>query len=138
MADRADDLRAIMVLRDEWVAAVYAKDVTRLLALVTDDCVFLAPGVAPIRGKESVEALYKQVFSKYRVEQSFWFEEVQAHEEWAYGLGKHSTTLTPLDGSQPARAEGMGIAIMLKQVDGSWRFARGLNNMTWQSNPAEQ
>jgi uncharacterized protein (TIGR02246 family) len=138
MADTADDLRAIMALRDEWAAAVNARDVARILTLVIDDCVFLAPGAPPIRGKASVEALYKQVFSLYRIEQSFSFEEVQAHENWAYALGRDEITMTPVDGGEPVRAEGMGVTIMLKQADGSWRFARGLNNMTRQSNPAGQ
>jgi len=125
------DEQAIRDLFAAWKDASAAKDVDRLLSLITDDAVFLAPGQQPIRGKPAFEALYRQVLGLYKFEQNWVFEEIQVLGDWAYCWGRDSVTMTPLAGDAPAaRASGNGLSILRKGPDGAWRVARGINNMT--------
>jgi uncharacterized protein (TIGR02246 family) len=52
-----DDQQAIRKLAEDWAAAVRNKDVARPTNMITEDAVFLPPGLPPIRGKQAVEAM---------------------------------------------------------------------------------
>ena len=51
--------QAIHQLTEDWLAATKAKDINRLIDMVTDDVVFLPAGLPPIRGKEAVRGMYQ-------------------------------------------------------------------------------
>ena len=123
------DEQAIRQLSEDWLAAVRAKDIPRLSGLVTDDVVFLPPGFPPIRGKQAVETLYRSFFPQFSsVEQSVSIEEVQLAGDWAFAWGTERFTLVPQAGGAPIEIEGKGMSILRRQPDGSWKFARGINN----------
>jgi uncharacterized protein (TIGR02246 family) len=115
-------------LVERWISAVQAKDAPWLAAMVTDDCVFLAPNAPPMRGRQAVEQLYAGLFAKYDVVQKFHFEETQMLGDWAFGWGTDDITMTPADARQTAHFVGHGMSILRRDADGTWRFARGINN----------
>jgi uncharacterized protein (TIGR02246 family) len=126
---RSDDEQAICKLSEDWLAAVRAKDIPRLSGMVTDDAVFLPPGFPPIRGKQAVETMYRSFFPRFSsVEQSVSMEEVQLAGDWAFAWGTEKFTLVPQAGGAPIEIEGKGMTILKRQPDGSWKFARGINN----------
>jgi uncharacterized protein (TIGR02246 family) len=130
-ADRAasdDEAESIRELTARWTAAVQARDIDRLLGLVTDDVVFLPSSGPPIRGKEAVGDLYRSLFSQFDVEQSASIEEVEVGGDWAFSWGAETLTLSPRGGGRPIRLRGKGLAILRRQPDGSWKYARGINN----------
>lgn len=131
-----DDEAAIRALFAEWRRASQAGDVERLLKLITDDAVFLAPGQPPIRGKAAVEALYRQVLGKFIFEQEWIFEEIQILGDWGYCWGRDSVAMTPLAGGPTVRASGAGLSILRRLAGGSWVVARGINNMVREAQPA--
>ena len=51
--------QAIHQFTEDWPAATKAKDINRLIDMVTDDVVFLPAGLPPIRGKEAVRGMYQ-------------------------------------------------------------------------------
>src|SRR5262249_48271899 len=124
-----EDIQAIHKLRDEWKAASDARDVNKILSLITDDAVILAPNSPPIVGKQAVENMYKMALNQYKIEQNFIYEEVHVQGDWAYAWGRDESTMTPLAGGKPIRAKGYGMMIMRREADG-WKYARGINNMT--------
>lgn len=130
--DETKDTTAIRQMFREWKDAVTAKDIPRLLSFITEDAVFMPPGQPLIRGKKQVEALYQMSFSKFNMEQEFQIEEIQIAGDWAFLWGIDSAKLTPTDGGPAVDAKGMGISILRRQPDGSWKFSRGINNMTRQ------
>jgi ketosteroid isomerase-like protein len=66
------------------LAAVRAKDVARLISMVTEDAIFLPPGFPPIRGRQAVEAMYNSFFPQFSaVEQTVSIEEVEVAGDWA-------------------------------------------------------
>ena len=127
------NVREIKNVTENWEAAVRAGDVTLLSSLVTDDAVFLASGAPPVKGKEAIEALYGNVFAKFKIEQNSSYEEVQVIGDWAFAWGPDSITLSPIAGGNPVQWNGYAITILRRQTDGSWKFARGVNSMTQES-----
>ena len=131
----SDDEQAIRKLSEDWLEAVRAKDIPRLSGMVTDDAVFLPPGFSPIRGRPGVETMYRSFFPQFSsVEQSVSIEEIQVAGDWAFAWGTEKFTLVPLTGGAPIEMQGKGMSILKRQPDGSWKFARGINNT--QPNPA--
>jgi uncharacterized protein (TIGR02246 family) len=120
---------AIRKLNERWSAAVRAKDVTGLTGMVTDDVVFLPPGFPPIRGKQAVQEMYATFFAQFaEVEQTVSIEEIEAAGDWAFAWGSEKLVLTPKGGGAAVQMEGKGMTILRRDADGSWRFARGINN----------
>jgi uncharacterized protein (TIGR02246 family) len=128
-----DDVQAVRQLSQNWITAVTAKDIDRLVTLVTDDVIFLPPNGRPIQGKEAVRDLYLQLFAQFDVAQSATNEEIQVTGDWAFSWGSESLVLRPRDGGAAVTLEGKGLTILRRQSDGSWQFARGINNSSPQS-----
>ena len=126
-----NDEQAIRNLTEDWLAAVKAKDITRLINMVAEDCIFLPPGHPPIRGRQAVEAMYNTFFPQFSsVEQRATLDEIEVAGDWAFAWGAESFDLVPLAGSQPIHMEGKAMSILQRQSDGTWKFARGINNTT--------
>ena len=119
-------------LVEKWIAALEAKDATQLSSMVTEDCVFLAPNAPPMRGRQTVAQLYTSLLAKYDILQNFRFEEVQLIGDWAFGWGTDDITMTPPGGGPSVHFRGYGMSILRRGADGTWRFARGINNATQQ------
>jgi uncharacterized protein (TIGR02246 family) len=124
-----NNTEAIQRLTQRWIEAVKAKDIDRLLSLVTDDVVFLPPSWPPIKGKQAVGELYRSLFTQFDVDQAAVIEEIELTGEWAFSWGTETLTLSPLRGGQPIRTRGKGLTILRRQPDSSWKFARGINNL---------
>jgi uncharacterized protein (TIGR02246 family) len=123
------DTRAIQRLSADWIAAMNAKDIAKLLTMMTEDIVFLPPGLPPIRGKKAVEAMYKGFFPQFStVEQTSVLEEVEVAGDWAFIWGTESSVLVLQAGQATIQMEGRGLSILKRQSDGTWRFARSLSN----------
>lgn len=124
------DQQAIRQLTEDWLVAVRAKDIERLAAMVTEDAVFLPPGFPPVRGREAVETMYRSFFPQFgSVEQTASLEEVEIAGDWAFAWGAERFVLVPQSGGPPIEMQGKGLSILRRQPDGSWKFARGINNM---------
>lgn len=125
------DVESIHKLRDEWKTASDARDVNKIISLITDDAVILAPNSPPLVGKQAVETMYRTMLNLYKIEQNFIYEEVVVQGDWAYAWGHDEVTMTSLAGGETMRATGYGMMIMRREADG-WKYARGINNMTRQ------
>ncbi|HEY7441927.1 MAG TPA: SgcJ/EcaC family oxidoreductase [Vicinamibacterales bacterium] len=123
------DRTTIQGLMIRWAAAIRAKDATALAAMVTEDAVFLPPGFPPIRGKHSIEVMYKTFFPQFsRVELNSEVEELEVAGDWAFVWGSETMVLVPQSGGSPIEMQGRGMSILKRQLDGSWKIARGINN----------
>lgn len=126
---RPDEKQAIRALTEKWLAAVHAKDTAQLLTMVTDDAVFIPLGRPPIRGKKEIEAMYQLFFSQFSdVAQTVDVDEVEIAGDWAFTWGSEKMVLFPKSGGPAMQLEGKGMSILRRQPDGSWKFARGINN----------
>ena len=62
------------------------------------------------------------------IEQTASLEEVEVAGDWAFAWGSESFVLVPRGGGSPIQMQGAGMSILRRQPDGSWKFARGINN----------
>lgn len=126
------DKNAILTLVDRWRLATEANDVDAILEMVTDDVVFLPSSMPPVTGKKAVEEMYRAFLPQYRgIDQVGTIEEVQIAGDWAFLWGTDELRLTPHSGAE-IHMKGKGLSILKRQADGSWKFWRGINNMTRQ------
>ncbi len=111
------------------MAAVKAMDIPKLMTLVTEDVVFLPPGLPPLRGKPAIEAMYKSFLPQFSsVDQQAALEEVEVAGDWAFAWGSETLVLVPQSGGSPIQMDGKGLSILRRQPDGSWKFSRAVNN----------
>ena len=71
-----DDEQAIRQLISTWLAAMMAGDGERILGLMTEEVVFLAPGQLPMRGKAAF-ASAQVALKRFRIECSHEIQEVR-------------------------------------------------------------
>jgi len=124
------DAAAIRELVERWSVAVAERDAAGLARMVDEEAMFLAPGRPAIRGRAAVEALFRQSFAACALVQDFAVEELHVAGDWAFVIGRDAVAITPLAGGATVHARGMGLSVLRRQPDGSWRFWRGINNMT--------
>ncbi len=131
------DQGRIRSLSQAWIEAIRAKDINLLLTMIDDNAVFLPPGSPPVRGRDEITKMFRTFFSRCDPEQSVAIEEIQVSGDWALAWGAETMKATPVGGGPPLTMRGHGLSILRRQQDGSWKFARGINNLTL-ATPADQ
>ena len=121
------DEQAIRDLIANWLRATMAGDLPRLLNLVSEDVVFLAPGQAPLRGKEAFAAAFQSALQRVRIEATSEIQEITVSGEFAYCWNQFSVTTTPLNGGPPQRRKGYTLTVLRKTRLGHWVLTRDAN-----------
>lgn len=123
------DERAIRDVHANWIDAVNAGNLGRLLALMADDVVFLSPGRAPI-GRDGFPAGFTSAHEQSRIRCISELEEVEIVGELAYTRCRDFLTVTPRDGGEATELAGHRITIYRKQPDGRWLLARDAHTLS--------
>jgi len=120
---KARDEQAIRRLVDSWLAASRAGDVDKVLDLVADDVVFLAPGQPPLRGRA---AFAERMVGNQDVplDAQGVVEEVRVLNGWALLWLRLTVVMRPRDGGAPVRHTGHTLSFLRKQANGHWVLAR--------------
>lgn len=121
--------RLIRQVHETWIRAVNAGDLTRLLALMTDDVVFLSPG-QPLVGRQDFPAGFSTAHQHFLILCISKLEEVVVIGEVAHTLCRDSLTMTPRAGGETTELAGHRITIYRKQPDGGWHLARDAHTLT--------
>ena len=124
--------QAIRALHADWMEAVNAGDIARLLSLMTEDVVFLNPGRAPF-GREGFPAGFLAAHQKYSIHCHSALEEIEVVGTLAYTLCRDALSLTPRTGGKQAKLAGHRITIYRQQPDGRWLLARDVHTLAAQS-----
>ena len=127
------DERGIREAHSTWIDAVNAGDLVRLLALMTDDVVFLSPGQAPF-GRDHFSANFSAAHQQFRIRCISELEEVVVVGEVAYTRSRDALSLTPRAGGEASGLAGHRITVYRKQPDGRWLLARDAHTLS----PAEK
>jgi uncharacterized protein (TIGR02246 family) len=125
-----DDEQAIRDLVSTWMRATMAGDLPRLLNLMSEDVVFLAPGQAPLRGKEAFAAAFRSALQHVRITATSEIQEIRVSGELAYLWNYFVVTTTPLDGSAPKRRVGHTLTTLRKTRLGNWVLTRDANMLS--------
>jgi uncharacterized protein (TIGR02246 family) len=130
-----DAIREIIQVRDAWIAAVKAKDINRLISLLTDDIIMMHPNRPAVMGKDANRTDLLAALEKFNIDQTVVSDEVAVAEEWAFDRSRATTTLTPVSGGNAITVRSKSVTILRRQADGSWRIARVIGN--WDHPPGQ-
>jgi uncharacterized protein (TIGR02246 family) len=125
MTDDEHEIRAAVAT---WMEASIDGDLPRVLSLIDDEVVFLAPG-RPAMRKAEFEAASKAMAGKVRIDGISDVQEVRVFGDWAYVWTHLSITMQPSDGSAVHRA-GPGLSIWRRKPGGAWVIFRDANLVT--------
>jgi uncharacterized protein (TIGR02246 family) len=119
-----DDERQIRRFVHSWIAASNARDVPRLLELMTDDVIFMTPGRPPFGRVEfaaDVESA-KGMTVDARAE----IQEIEVIGSRAIIRNLIEVVLT-VPSASPRRMSGYTLSVLRKEADDRWRLARDAN-----------
>lgn len=125
----SDEL-AIRALIDKWLAATRAGDTATVLNLMSDDVVFLVPGIEPF-GKD-VFAANSANMKGFRIEGKSEIQELKILGDWAWMRTRLRVAVTPPNGKEIVRS-GYTLTILRKEPDGRWVLVRDANLLTAES-----
>ena len=129
------DEQQIMQVMNEWRRLTAEGDIEGLLALTTDDAVFLTPGNPPITKREFAEG-FRQVSAKARIESTQEVRDIRASGDVAYAWTFISVVLTPKEGvGKGWENSGHVLTVFQRSKSGNWLLARDANLMTGAGNP---
>jgi uncharacterized protein (TIGR02246 family) len=123
------DEQQIRDLIATWMAATKTGDVDTVLALMTDDVVFLVAGQPPF-GKEKFAAMLKTPPGTPRptIDGRSEIQEIRIVGDWAFMWTRLRVEMTPPGGKTVKRA-GHTLSVLHKS-GGKWRLARDANLLT--------
>lgn len=122
-----EDERQIRALVADWMAASKAGEVEKVLAMMTEDVVFLGPGRAPMCKADFAVASQAQLGSGApTIDGVNDIEELKILGDWAFSRGKLTIVITPPNGGPSMRRVGHVLTIFQK-VEGRWLLARDAN-----------
>lgn len=122
-----DDERAIREVVSTWLEATKRGDTETVLGLMTDDVVFLVPGMQPF-GREAFAAASNGM-KGVRIEGTSDIRELQVLGDWAFIRNHIRMSITPKGGATVQRS-GWTLTLLRKEGDGRWRLARDANLVT--------
>ena len=116
---------------DAEVAAIADDDIESYLALLTEDALFLPPGLPSIGGEE-LHAWLHEFLEQWRVEWlAFKHNETEVAGDLAFHRFSYSWRLEPKSGGELRVSHGKGLHILRRSADGDWKIARE----TWNDRP---
>ena len=122
-----DDETQIRELVSHWQSASKAGDVESVLALMSDDAVFLIAGRSPM-GKQEFASLSRPPNgqSAPKTDSTSEIQELIVSGEWAFMRTALSVVVTPHGGGDAIEREGHTLTVLHK-VNGKWLLARDAN-----------
>lgn len=106
------------------VEAINANDYDAIMAMLTDDVVFLAAHAPPVVGKAAVGAWIQGYLDAFVTHWDKRPEELILAGHWAIQRYSYTVTDRPHGGGDPIVDTGWGLAVYHLDDDGEWRVAR--------------
>jgi uncharacterized protein (TIGR02246 family) len=123
-----DEQIAVEKVHDKEVEAMNAGDVEGVLAVCTDDVVFMPTDQPPVKGREAVHDWLAGFFDQSSVSISNTPEDITVAGDVAIEPWNALVTVTPKDGEAMSNRL-KGIYVYHRAEDGSWKIARGIWNL---------
>lgn len=124
MANEADRA-ALYQHRVAYNGTLKAGDLEGWLATLSDDCVFLAPGIPALNGKAAIRKwVGENMFNVFHVELDYDFEDIEFVGPTAQAWGWFHQTLTPKAGGEPLVTRGKFLDVFKPDQKGEWKLTR--------------
>jgi len=109
---------------EAYVTAINSNDLGQLLAVLTEDVVFLAPNERPIVGKAAVRPWLEGYLKALKTHWDKPVQEFVVNGDWAFERYSYMSADTPLADGEVVKDSGWGLLIYHRDSDGKWRVAR--------------
>ena len=106
-----------------YVAAINSNDVETLMADLTDDVVYQAPGAPEVIGKAAVRAWVADYFGAYSTKWEKTSIGFTVSGDWAFERYTYKSTDTDKKSGAVTSDVGKGINVYRRGPDGKWRVA---------------
>ena len=128
-----EDQKAIAELQRRDIEANMALDTEKLLALRTDDVVYLVPGRAPLVGQDAV----RKYLGEIRAQLANWdmlayeesWQEVQVVGDFAFEWGTVNIRARQEGEKRESAAVRNIMQVLRRQPDGDWKISRAIWNI---------
>lgn len=118
----ADD--SAHLAHENYVAAINSNNLDTLLAVLTEDVVFMAPNTPVMVGKAAALPWLTGYLEAYKTHWDKPVQEFTVIGDWAFERYAYTSTDTPLAGGDAIVDTGWGLVIYHHDDDGVWRVAR--------------
>jgi uncharacterized protein (TIGR02246 family) len=122
------DEQQIRDLMAEWSRRAAAGDVEGVLALMTDDAVFLTAGNPPMT-KADFAAGFRSFAGKVKIEAKQDVKDLQVSGDLAYAWSHLSVVMTNAETGSRTERVGHVLTVYRKSATGEWLLARDANLM---------
>ena len=119
---------ALARAHEDYLAAINANDAEALLAMLTDDAIYLPPHEPAVEGKAAIRPWIEGYFGAYRTHWDKETLELVAAGDWAMELAAERVRDVPVGGGEAVEDVCKGIIIYRRQADGTWKVARDMWN----------
>jgi ketosteroid isomerase-like protein len=109
---------------EAYTSAINSNNWNSLIAMLTDDVVFLCPNEPVIVGKTAVRAWSAAYLKDFRIHWEKSVSEFILAGQWAFERYAHKQNDKPISGGAPVIDTGKGLIIYHHDSDGKWRVAR--------------
>ncbi|MBC7833703.1 MAG: nuclear transport factor 2 family protein [Phycisphaerales bacterium] len=122
--DGASSASMAHAAHEAYVNAINSNNLDAVLAMLTDDVVFMAPHEPRLVGKAAVRPWAEGYLGAFRIHWEKTTLEFVVSGEWAFEQYAYKCTDTPRSGGPAVHDSGKGINIYHRDPDGTWRVAR--------------
>ncbi|MCA9310086.1 MAG: DUF4440 domain-containing protein [Phycisphaerales bacterium] len=109
---------------EAYVDAINSNDGARIMAMLTDDIVFMPPNQPRLVGKDALAPWVDGYLQAYRTHWDKTVLEFVVSGRWAFEQYAYQSTDTPRAGGDVLRDTGKGLIVYRRDADGVWRVAR--------------
>jgi len=127
--DTEDEEIAVEKLRAKEVAALNDSDVDGVLALCTEDVVYMPTDQPAVSGQAAVRDWLNGYFSATSVSLSYTSEQVTVSGNLAVEPWTALLTVIPTDGSERLTNRLKGVYVYHRDPQGDWKIARAIWNL---------
>lgn len=117
---------AIATVRQEHVDAVNGRDVELLLRGMTNDVVYLFPGMEPLIGKDALRAYVTPIYEQASIDIEMRHESLDIAGSRAVEWGVVRGQMTPGAQSTPSLVNLKYIFVYRLEPDGAWRISHAI------------
>lgn len=127
------DAEAIEGAVQDFLEAIKADDVDRMMRFYAADAVLMPPDQAARAGAEAIRGWFEGVLAQFAVEDFISSpQELELAGDWGYRRGRFTWFLSPRQGGPTVERPSKFLQIWRRQPDGTWRVARGI----WNADPS--
>jgi len=128
VVDVEADVAAINAWFDTYTSTIAAGDLDGWVDHFAEDIIAMPPNEATMKGKEALRQWGQPFFDQFNQEELVTIKEIEVSGNWAFVRLPYTLKLTPKAGGEPFQADGKGIWIFKRQVDGTWKASRVIWN----------